>query len=155
MPVAFIQDPGSESRSDVEQQGCHRTRAGSTGGIRETQLERPWPYHLYPPARPLFFRVGTEELCTHLISLARRNDLLVTYRLSSTGCATITIPPPLRPGVTVSKDLIVDHLLGSLYSIERSVTKCTCLTKSDTANNPFLFINCETTLSDSDLAAYF
>jgi hypothetical protein len=110
-------------------------RTGSTGGICETQSERPWPYLLHPPVRPLFFRVGTEELCTHLIRLACRNDLLVTYRLSSTGSATITIPPPLRPGVTVSKDLIVDHLLGSLYSIERSVSKCTRLTKSNTANN--------------------
>jgi hypothetical protein len=71
-------------------------RAGPTGGICETQSERPWPFHLYPPARPLFFRVGTEELYIHLISLARRNDLLVTYRLSSTGGATITAPPPLR-----------------------------------------------------------
>jgi len=79
---------------------------------------------------------------------------------SHTVCLPLEARPslPLRlsvTGVTVSKYLIVDHLLDSLCSIERSVTKCTCLTKSDTANNPFLFINCETTLSDSDLAAYF
>jgi hypothetical protein len=97
-------------------------------------------HHLYPPARPLLFRDGTKELYIHLIGSVRRNDLLVTYRLSSTRGATVT-------GVTVSKCLIIDHLLGSLCSIEHSVTKCTCLTKSDTANNLFLFINRETTLS--------
>ena len=100
----------------------------------------PGLYHLHPPCSATVFQSW------HRGAIYSPNQVGTSER-SFGHLPFVCLPLEARPspslrlfvtGVTVSKHLIVGHLLGSLCSIERSVTKCTCLTKSNTANKTFV-----------------